>query len=368
MSWRPARVDDPSPYRRHVLLGGSRRASIPPSFWPPCPRKCPACSWSPGAATCAAWPSIALQRAVYGERSRLFSATGEESQQMADQLFDAMSRRGFQLFLDRFSGTAGRLFPQEIAEELAERDVVVVIETPNILQSRSANWEVAVRAEVSAGRPALHGRARQRFRASRTAEWSRRRRTANLRRPILPRRRISSSGSTLASLTRTAFYETLIDQAAKAKGGRTEPLAEGTWAIRDVNGTRVAGSRTPPAGAARRRRVAGARFPPDSQVPAHSRLQHRHLPAGAQTDMALAGVSSETSSCSAMSTPMRASRRSCEGASDEQATDRRFRSSDRSRICRRRGDGGVRRGSTRFDRRRGFFSAATPSAALDICL
>jgi hypothetical protein len=71
--------------------------------------------------------SLVSQRALYGERPGLFiSYRRKEAAVIADQLFDEMSHRGFRVFLDRFSGTSGKLFPQEIAEEIADRDVVLV--------------------------------------------------------------------------------------------------------------------------------------------------------------------------------------------------------------------------------------------------
>lgn len=207
---------------------------------------------------------------------------------MADQLFDAMSRRGFQLFLDRFSGTAGRLFPQEIAEELAERDVVVLIETPNILQSRWTKWEVAFARRYRLGLLALQWPGAPTF-----PGVAHRQTVVPQANGELTQADLASAANfierehTLASLTRPAFYETLIDQAAKTNGGWTERLAEGTWAIRDVNGTRMAA--VAPAG--RPGRLGDARLLVLASVlapncPLILAGQHRHLPAGAQTDMA----------------------------------------------------------------------------------
>ena len=232
--------------------------------------------------------SIVLQRVVYGERPRLFvSYRRKESQQMADQLFDTMSRRGFQLFLDRFSGTAGRPFPQEIAEELAERDVVVLIETQNILQSRWAKWEVAFARRYRLGLLALHWSGAPTLpgiahRLKVTPQTNGELAPADL---ALAANFIEREHA-LASLTRPAFYETLIDQAAKTKGGRTEPLTEGTWVVRDASGNRKAA--IAPAGRpgrlsdARLLALASALTPGGPLILAG---QHRHLPAGAQTDM-----------------------------------------------------------------------------------
>ncbi len=206
---------------------------------------------------------------------------------MADQLFDTMSRRGFQLFLDRFSGTAGRPFPQEIAEELAERDVVVLIETPNILKSRWTKWEVAFARRYRLGLLALQWPGAPTF----PGVAHRRMVTPQANGELGPADLASTANfiereHTLASLTRTAFYETLIDQAARTKGGWTEPLAEGTLAIRDANGNWVAA--VAPAG--RPGRLGDARLLALASVltpncPLILAGQHGHLTWGAQTDM-----------------------------------------------------------------------------------
>ncbi|HEY1863395.1 MAG TPA: toll/interleukin-1 receptor domain-containing protein [Roseiarcus sp.] len=232
--------------------------------------------------------SIVLRRAVYGERPRLFvSYRRKESQEMADQLFDTMSRRGFQLFLDRFSGTPGRLFPQEIAEELAERDVVILIETPKILQSRWTKWEVAFARRYRLGLLALQWPGAPTF-----PGVANRLMVTPQANGELTQADLASAANfierehTFASLTRPAFYEALINQAAKTKSGWTEPLAEGAWAVRDANGTRVAA--VAPAG--RPGRLGDARLLALAPVVAPNGPlilagQHRHLPLGAQTDM-----------------------------------------------------------------------------------
>lgn len=232
--------------------------------------------------------SIVLQRAVHGERPGVFlSYRRQESSALADQIFDEMTRRGFQVFLDRFSGTTGRLFPQEIAEELAERGVVVVLETLGILKSRWTLWEVAfariyrlgLLALQLPGAPSIPGVAS--------------------RLPVVPLSsgRLSNTEAaqaadfierqhTLAALSRRAFYETLIEAAAKAKGGTTQTAAEG--AIEILNGHGASIAIVVPTG--RPGRLADARLlvlaaGAISNRPLILAGQHQHLPPQAQTDM-----------------------------------------------------------------------------------
>jgi TIR domain-containing protein len=173
--------------------------------------------------------SLVLQRALYGERPGLFvSYRRQDAAVSADQIFDEMSHRGFGVFLDRFSGTSGRLFPQEIAEELADRDVVLVLETPGILQSRWTLWEIAFARTYRLGLLALH--------------WP----NAPTLRGIADRHQVAPGkngkltaaelgvvaafierGHTLAALTRRAFYEALVEAAASSKKGAVRPAGEG---------------------------------------------------------------------------------------------------------------------------------------------
>lgn len=78
-----------------------------------------------------------LQRAGFGgvQRRLFISYRRSDSQPLADQLFDAFSRKGFQVFLDRFSGTPGRLFPDELSEEIIDKGVVLLLETRGLGQS-----------------------------------------------------------------------------------------------------------------------------------------------------------------------------------------------------------------------------------------
>lgn len=80
--------------------------------------------------------TLVQQTGVGGAQRRLFiSYRRSQTRDLADQLFDAFSRAGFQVFLDRFSGTPGRLFPDELGEEIVDKGVVLVLESAGIERS-----------------------------------------------------------------------------------------------------------------------------------------------------------------------------------------------------------------------------------------
>jgi hypothetical protein len=85
-----------------------------------------------------------LRAAGIGARQKLFlSYRRQDTKALADQIHEGLSRRGFQVYLDRFSWTPGRLFPEEIAEELAERGTMLLLESSGLYLSRWTQWELS---------------------------------------------------------------------------------------------------------------------------------------------------------------------------------------------------------------------------------
>lgn len=74
------------------------------------------------------------------ERRLFLSYRRSDTQALADQLFTAFERRGYRVFLDRFVGTPGRQFPQQIIEELVDKGAVLVLESPDL---RASSWTLA---------------------------------------------------------------------------------------------------------------------------------------------------------------------------------------------------------------------------------
>jgi hypothetical protein len=85
-------------------------------------------------------PDLFRTADIGGEFRAFISYRRADSQALADQLFDGLNARGFRVFLDRPCGTPGRSFPPLLAEQLIDKRLVVVIESPSV--SRSA-WTQA---------------------------------------------------------------------------------------------------------------------------------------------------------------------------------------------------------------------------------
>jgi len=66
----------------------------------------------------------------------------EDGQDLADQLFDELNRRNFDVFLDQYRIGAGVIFQERLMEELAHKSMVVVLETPKITVSKWVEQEV----------------------------------------------------------------------------------------------------------------------------------------------------------------------------------------------------------------------------------
>jgi len=183
--------------------------------------------------------SLVSQRALYGERPKLFiSYRRQEATTVADQIFDEMNRRGFEIFLDRFSGTSGRLFPQEISEELASRDVVLVLETPQILQSRWTLWEVAFARTYRLGLLALQWPGAPSLRGITSRQSINPTTNGNLATTALDAvADFIERGHTLAALTRRAFYEALVEAAALSRNGTAQPRGDGVLELFNQSGS-----------------------------------------------------------------------------------------------------------------------------------
>lgn len=232
--------------------------------------------------------SLVLRRALCGERPGLFiSYRRHEAAAVADQIFDAMSHRGFRVFLDRFSGTTGRLFPQEIAEEMADKDVVLVLATPQIAQSRWTLWEIAFARLYRLGLLALQWPNCPQIPGIQDHHTVCPTTNSTLEDADLKQAAdFIERGHTLAALTRRAFYETLVEAAALSKQGTVKPVGDGVLDVANSNKASVATVLA----AGRPGRLADVH----KLVDANSRStaphillagQHRHLPLHAQDDL-----------------------------------------------------------------------------------
>ncbi len=76
------------------------------------------------------------------DRRVFISYRRTESTAVAEQLFSALARRGFNVFLDRYSIDAGAEFQAELMAELASRAMVVLLETQGVTGSKWVMEEV----------------------------------------------------------------------------------------------------------------------------------------------------------------------------------------------------------------------------------
>ncbi|HEX2204870.1 MAG TPA: toll/interleukin-1 receptor domain-containing protein [Longimicrobium sp.] len=99
---------------------------------------------------------LALAGLAPEERRIFVSYRQKEARELADQLFEALSWRHFDVFLDRVSIEPGVQFQRRLFDELAERAMVVILETKGILDSRWVVDELNFAKKYELGRLALH--------------------------------------------------------------------------------------------------------------------------------------------------------------------------------------------------------------------
>jgi|WetSurSiteA1Bulk_404760.scaffolds.fasta_scaffold04586_3 hypothetical protein len=66
-----------------------------------------------------------------------------DSQALAEQLFEALSKENFDVYLDRFRTPPGINFQMRLTQELADKSMVLLLESTNILTSSWTRFEIA---------------------------------------------------------------------------------------------------------------------------------------------------------------------------------------------------------------------------------
>jgi TIR domain len=88
-------------------------------------------------------PDILRAAGIEESERRIFiSYVRKESTRAADQIFDELNRRGFDVYLDRFRGQPGADFRQKLVRELAHKSMVLLLATPGVSQSRWTMFEL----------------------------------------------------------------------------------------------------------------------------------------------------------------------------------------------------------------------------------
>jgi hypothetical protein len=89
-------------------------------------------------------PAILARLGYTAEVPRIFiSYRRNEAQALANQLFDALTRRNFEVFLDHVSVPPGLYFQRRLAQQLGDKTVVLVIESAGLLNSEWTRYEIA---------------------------------------------------------------------------------------------------------------------------------------------------------------------------------------------------------------------------------
>jgi hypothetical protein len=90
------------------------------------------------------------------DRRVFISYAHADGAQTAERLFDLLSKLRFDVFLDRFRLDPGADFIERIADELVDKAMIVVVETPHAVRSSWVRHEVATAVKRRLGLAALH--------------------------------------------------------------------------------------------------------------------------------------------------------------------------------------------------------------------
>jgi len=179
-----------------------------------------------------------LELALVGERPGVFiSYLRSEASGAAESIFDGLTRAGYRVFLDRFCGTPGRRFPQELAEAMTGLGVVLLLETASLHKSKWTLWEAAFARRYRIGPLAINFQGAKELRGS----MARHRFSSNAAASLMQSEVDASvqfvgRNLTRISLGRRAYYETLIELAAKSRGGSVKRLNIGAVEASDSMG------------------------------------------------------------------------------------------------------------------------------------
>lgn len=214
-----------------VLVGGLTHAQAFSSGNFPTVSKCniAACGGSIPQLT-----EIIMTAALLDEKPGVFlSYLRNEASAGVEQIHDALIREGFRVFLDRFSGTPGRLFPQEIATAMSGMGLVVLMETASLTSSRWTMWEAAFAKRYRLGPIAVNFNA-----AEFPAAYSRLSVNANPSQSLLQQEVTDivdfiKQEYLQISVNRRAYYETVVRLAAQSKNGDVGRVHAGVLKVVD---------------------------------------------------------------------------------------------------------------------------------------
>ncbi|HWD92263.1 MAG TPA: toll/interleukin-1 receptor domain-containing protein [Verrucomicrobiae bacterium] len=102
-------------------------------------------------------PCVLARSGITSEDYRVFiSYKRDETSALADQLFGVLSAAGFDVFLDRYCLPAGVSFQEYLAQELADKSMLLVLESDGVVTSDWVKWEIDLAKKSKMGLIALH--------------------------------------------------------------------------------------------------------------------------------------------------------------------------------------------------------------------
>jgi|CXWL01.1.fsa_nt_gi hypothetical protein len=110
---------------------------------PPAAQAINACFWIATAAE-VAWP-LMHRVGLAPEESRIFiSYVRKDASPVADQIFSELTQLGFDVFLDRCSVPVGTPFQERLMQDLCDKAMVVLLNSPNVSNSHWVSEELAI--------------------------------------------------------------------------------------------------------------------------------------------------------------------------------------------------------------------------------
>ncbi len=102
-------------------------------------------------------PTILATVGLSTDEFKIFiSYKRDDTEELANELFDQLNRNNFDVFLDRFRVEPGVDFQERLTEELANKSMVVVLESEHILDSEWIRYEIDYTKLHRLGLIALH--------------------------------------------------------------------------------------------------------------------------------------------------------------------------------------------------------------------
>lgn len=218
-----------------VLAGGITHAQVFANNLFPTLSQCNLAAWGGSISRLA---EIILSAALIDEKPGVFiSYLRDEASAGAEHIHDALIREGFRVFLDRFSGTAGRLFPHELAEAMADMGLVVLLETPNLRSSRWTLWEAAFAHRYRIGPIAVNFNGSTGLRSVSARHYLANAPVGLSQTDVDGIVRFVQDEYLKIAVGRRAYYETLIRLASQSKGGYVKAIGAGVLEIEDFGNT-----------------------------------------------------------------------------------------------------------------------------------